>query len=280
MPDPSLRFTVVSVHGRMRTSRTEYILGCNSRVQHCACHGYGEPGQPDSVRVEYGPARAFIRNLDLRYSFHLDIESRVYTAIRVSDHGSPAWMKTRQQERSQPSGHTIHVHTETIDTGERLQMFGRSARHVLIRTSRVPGSGSHSDPTESETDGWYIDPPAAWLKLHPNQPGVGHVLTGSSSSPGDFKLTFAGDRETGFPLVVTQTTRSTPAGPEGAGKTRVSVRQNEVTELSEDPLDPGFFVPPGDFRRVLRLPGERRGRVHGLRLRWEIMKEYLTGKHW
>ncbi|MGH9454921.1 MAG: hypothetical protein ACRD2O_13215, partial [Terriglobia bacterium] len=142
----------------------------------------------------------------------------------------------------------------------------------------VPSSGSRSGPTESETDGWYIDPPAAWLRLHPPQRGVLHVL--SSSPRDDFKFTFAGEGQTGFLLVVTQTTRSTLPDPDGTGKIHASVYRSEVTELSEDPLDFGFFVPPGDFRRVLQLPGERRTRALGLRLRWEILKEYLIGKPW
>ena len=65
MPEPSLRYEIVSIHGEMRNSRTEYILGRNSRSESRDCRGYcdGDPNRPGAVRrYKYGPLRAYIQN--------------------------------------------------------------------------------------------------------------------------------------------------------------------------------------------------------------------------
>lgn len=65
-----------------------------------------------------------------------------------------------------PSGRTIHIHVETVDTGKRRKMFGYMARKAsrweglpLWTTINPPGDSSQMS---METDGWYIDPPS-WL---------------------------------------------------------------------------------------------------------------------
>ena len=68
------------------------------------------------------------------------------------------------------SGKTRHCHIETIDTGERREMFGYIARHVVTRSRQTRDSEFLS---EFQMDGWYIDPPTAWLNLHP--PTTRHV---------------------------------------------------------------------------------------------------------
>src|SRR5260370_12712944 len=98
MPEPSLRYEIVMIHGEMRNSRTEYILGRNSRSGMRDCRGYcdGNPNQPRAVtRYKYGPLRAYIQNRDLHYSFQLDLEAGVYTSSRANDYGTPSWTKSK-----------------------------------------------------------------------------------------------------------------------------------------------------------------------------------------
>jgi hypothetical protein len=124
MPEPSLKFTTVRVLGRMQTSNTEYISGRNSRREYRECRGSrADPEDAASERYEYGPLRALIENRDLHNSFQLDLEAMIYTATRVNDFGAPVWMKPRRVEMKS-SGRTRYIHIETVDTGERRQMFG------------------------------------------------------------------------------------------------------------------------------------------------------------
>jgi hypothetical protein len=167
------------------------------------------------------------------------------------------------------------VHTETIDTGDRREMFGYTARHVIIRTSHRVTPEDDTASGDVESDGWYIDPPAAWLGLHP--PTSGHVIFHSGDDTPLF--TDVGPRENGFPLLVTKTQRSRDRDAEGNIRTHTSEYRDEVTELSEEALDPDLFVPPHDFRRVTRLPGEPViPFAHRMRIGWENFKHKLIAK--
>jgi diadenosine tetraphosphate (Ap4A) HIT family hydrolase len=144
------------------------------------------------------------------------------------------------------------VHTETIDTGERREMFGYTARRVIIRTTHRITPEDDARSSEAEAEGWYIDPPAAWLALHP--PTSGHAIFQAADDTPVF--TDIGPREKGFSLLVRKTERSTLRDAEGNIRAHMSEDRDEVTEFSEEALDPDLFVPPRDFRRVARLPGE------------------------
>ena len=257
----SLKYTQITSSGGLFGGtlwcRTEYILGRHSRSE--SRNGVGD---------RYGPLRAVIRNGDLHCIFHLDLEAKVYTATQVDDRGVPVDARPEQVERK-PSGRTRHYHIETVDTGERREMFGRTARHVNTRTTLTMEPPGDSPVTESEIDGWYIDPPAAWLRLYPKRGGFAYLAYGPHQRAGvweqdEVKCTTAGPRETGFQIVLTDKRGS---------------RHEKVIELSEDALDPALFQPPADFKRVARLPSGayeyRYPWETRVRLRWLMLMDWL-----
>jgi len=270
--EPCLKFTTVDLLGGKRTRRTEYIRGRVSRNESRSCTGGGDAAQ-------YGPLRAYIYNRDLRRNFSLDLDARIYISSRVNEYGAPIWSKGRQWKRKR-SGFVTQIKSETIDTGERQEMFGHVARRVISRTTKTPDLASGRYPSETETEGWYIDPPSAWLALHPPpKPGYHCVLTGSTKNGVDeFKFSHTGPVENGFPLITTMVHHSTYLDPDGSLKVHTHTRRSEVTELSEAVLDSDLFLPPRDFRRVLQLPGELPcSTAHRLRLRWEMLRDSLLG---
>ncbi len=268
----SLKFQTDSLFGDMPTSRTEYILGRNTRLENRSCSGHSETVPPTNVQYEYGPLRAYIQNRDLQYGFEIDIDAGVYTAWRTNRHGSPAWIKPRRTQPRERSGSIVHSHGETVDTGDRRTVFGYTARRVVMKNTSRRDSELTS---ESESDGWYIDAPVAWLNLHPPpEPGVFHAVLSSGGKRDDFRFTHKGDRETGFPLLVASTNRSYFRGQNGVMRSHESSYTNEVTEFSEAALDPALFIPPRDFKRVMQLPGGIRYPLSNrLRLRWEMLKD-------
>jgi hypothetical protein len=280
MPEPSLRYEIVSIHGEMRNSRTEYILGRNSRSESRSCRGYcdRDPNQPGAVtRYKYGPPRAHIQNRDLHYCFQLDLESGVYTASRVNEYGSPNWSKPKITKR-QPSGRTVHVHTHTVDTGEGREMYGHTARRVITRSTHRVSPESVCGLTETEVDGWYIDPPAAWLMHYPPQNGSYSILhvNGQFDNP---VFTHEGPREMGFPMFLTRTHRSNFTDADGNVRDHTSVDRQEVTEFSEESLAYDLFVPPKDFHRVWQLPGDPPLPISlRMRLGWEKLWDTFAAK--
>ena len=272
MSEPCLTFTMVHRSGALTTSRTEYICGRNTRSEFRNCTGHSPTQSSTDVQYEYGPLRAHIWNRDLGYNFELDLAARIYTGFRANEYGHPVWVKPRPVPPHKRSGKTVHIHTETVDTGERRDMFGYTARHVITRTRKNRDSQLLS---ESESDGWYIDPPVAWLILHPAKHGSFCYLVASTNGErDDFKFTHTGERETGFMLQTTQTNRSYSLDQTGSSSVHESISRQEIVEFSETPLHPELFVPLPDFSRVPQLPNAMRYPV-GLRvrLRWEMLKD-------
>jgi hypothetical protein len=146
---------------------------------------------------------------------------------------------------------------------------------VIIRTSRRYTPEDESLSGDSETDGWYIDPPAAYLALHPAMRG--HVILvadvhGRFDTP---VFTDVGPRESGFPLLVMRTHRSNFKDAGGNIRVHTSEDRDQVVEFSEEPLATDLFVPPREFRRVPHLPGET-SLPFGLRVR-HALQRYWRG---
>lgn len=268
---PSLRFTTRYLFGDMPTSRTEYICGHNTRSESRNCAGHSSTTPPTNVQYKCGPWVVYIHNRDLGYSFWIDMERGIYAAYRANEFGSPAWAKPRISPLK-PSGKTVHVRTDTIDTGERKSVFGSTARRLITRSRQLRDSELES---ESECDGWYIDAPAAWVNLHPPNARTFCVLSCTSDGTRDeFKFTETGTRETGFLVQARHTHRSFFQDDTGSQRTHETASQQEVTELSESPLESRLFVPARDFRRVPHLPDRvRHTPAFWMRLHWEMLKD-------
>jgi hypothetical protein len=150
---------------------------------------------------------------------------------------------------------------------------------VIIRTTHRYSHENDARSANTGADGWYIDPPAAWLALHP--PMSGHaifqfVVNGGVDTP---VFTDVGPRETGFPLLVTRTQRGSFRDGEGNIRIHTSEYRDEVTEFSEETLGSDLFVPPLDFRRVPRVPGEPAVPLAlRMRLGWQNFKPKFIAK--
>ncbi|HXN47409.1 MAG TPA: hypothetical protein VN893_12260 [Bryobacteraceae bacterium] len=267
MAEPCLRFVTSSFSGGMATCSPQYIRGRNTRGEHRNQSG-----------DELGPLRVNIHNRDLGYLFLLEPASQIYTACRVNQYGGPIWAKPRRADTPKLSGRTVHTHTVTIDTGERREMFGYTARRVIKRSRAVRDEELMS---ESESDGWYIDPPAAWENLYPARPGT-YAYLSSGPLRDEHKFTEEGKRELGFLLLVTNVSKSYHRDERDAPRVFEHTDRREVIEMSEDPLPAHLFVPPSDFKRVLQLPEERyampyrlrlRREMYLMRLRWEMLRD-------
>jgi hypothetical protein len=257
--DQSLRFTRVLLQNDVPISATGYIRGLNERWENRSC----------SNNLAYADtrSRAHIQNRDLNYHFEIEPATCTYTASRVNEYGSPVWAKPGKHEPAKPSGKTVHNYIETVDTGERRELFGYAARHVITKTRQIRDSEILS---ESESVGWYIDLPAAWAKLHPPpKPGSYCYITSETDARDEYKFSEVGKRETGFAILSSRTHRSACRDE--------TVYREEVTEFSEAPLEPDVFVPPPDFKRVPRLlDGQRCPLAYRARLRWEMLKDSIS----
>jgi hypothetical protein len=156
---------------------------------------------------------------------------------------------------------TFRMETVTKDTGERKEMFGYVARHVITTRKEIPLEGSWRHAQEMITNGWYIDlepefnPSLYYLLPRPNLPGKSSkrggvlYLSGSSKVPEKWEFLDVGEPETGFALQELRTTRNTITSPD------VGIRHNEsrdesLVSLEKGVYDVALFEVPSGFRRV------------------------------
>jgi hypothetical protein len=189
--------------------------------------------------------------------FMLDLAAREYITYETNSRGTTVGIKPRPMV---DSGGTLQIWIENIDTGERKELFGHVARHIITHEKRVAGPGACSKSSVSETDGWYIDGSVMpqWRQQKKNNMGVvvAEVSTGSSDICFDKMDKIDVHRtgvDTGFPIKITTTLQSEVAQPDGSSRKLSSTWGSEVVELKEGPLELSLFDVPRDFRLVASL---------------------------
>ncbi|MFN2513024.1 MAG: hypothetical protein ABR568_16585, partial [Pyrinomonadaceae bacterium] len=179
---------------------------------------------------------------DLKRTIQLSETARKYviTPMEATSAGA-APVSAAPSGPAEPSrqGGVVTYTTTSIDTGERKEMFGFTARH--IKSSTVTESSPDAcNPMKQriERDGWYID---FTFGLDCNQGGGSAanypVAPGGCRDRVQFKQ--VGSARIGYPLMETTTMY-------GADGKAMFTSTKEVVELSRDPLDAALFdVPVG-----------------------------------
>jgi hypothetical protein len=187
-----------------------------------------------------------IQQCDLRRDLQLMPAMKAYTvtpydAASAQAANAPASGTTRTIERTQ--GGLVTSTITTKDTGERKQMFGYTARHLIITivTKSSPDSCNPVD-TKMETDGWYID---ATFQLECDAERAGRYYNPQQSGGcrDRYESKQVGTAKRGFPLWEKMTMFDKD------GRESFSM-VNEVVELSQATLDAALFEAPADYREV------------------------------
>jgi len=220
----------------------EYFQPDRKREEHRGYAGYRfGPRSRDIYRR--GPRTALITRCDLGQAFQVNFDDRQYTACPLQSFPTRDELRARvdgvEQSRVETAP-TVLVETETIDTGDRRELFGRSARHVMTTRRVIPLSGSRSRESTTVTDGWYIDLDTRvscdpWWSSGSGHAFVSILAKGEQPETPTFKD--IGEPERGYVVL----SRSTQDG---------SVTELEVTHLSTVAIDPALFEVPANFSLV------------------------------
>jgi hypothetical protein len=160
----------------------------------------------ERIRYNYGKGESLLRQCDLKRIVQVDDNAKTFVSL-------PA-------EPATPDAPKPEAQISTLDTGERKEMFGYSARHVKI-TQTTAGSKERT-----ETDGWYIE-----LKDLPSCSGV---AVGKPENPG-------------YPAAYTITS----FGENGRPSSTISM---QITELTAAPLDAALFEIPAEYKDAGKTP--------------------------
>lgn len=142
--------------------------------------------------------------------------------------------------RNHESGKTVDIYYETIDTGQRRQILGHTARHLRFRERHVAAPGACNPSSSIEDDGWYIafperDPGS--LRTISLKPIYDHYESRESYACRDTVIKH-GEPYPGL-LVLQEKNAFTL----------------EVVALSAAPLDKSLFEVPSDYKKVDHFKG-------------------------
>ncbi len=267
----------VSVNGVKIVTRQVTGTFTDTRTEYLAADRFRNEWQSQMKDHSGPPMATIVLRGDRNRVFVLDMQAREYTSYETDAHGSASGLRPRAMA---DSGGILKIFIENIDTGERKDLFGHVARHIITREQRIAGPGACSRASESETDGWYIDGSVMpeWRQQKKDNAGV--VIASEVSAGSSDKCANKIDKlevhrsgvDTGFPVKVTTTLRSEVTQRDGTPHLLSSTWGSEVVELKQGPLDLTLFEVPQDFRRVEVLRNWAAAPLHPL-TGWEWFKE-------
>jgi hypothetical protein len=190
-----------------------------------------------------------IQQCDLRRNIQIMPQAQAYM---IQPYDQPAGANSAAPNPatpgSQPStavkkGGLVTSTVSTRDTGERKQMFGYTARHIIttMETKSSPDACSQTN-TKMEIDGWYIDAAFA-LDCDSSRAYTNYRPQASGGCQDRYETKQIGNAKQGYPVWQ----KTTMFGPNGA-ESFSSI--NEVIEFSQATLDPSLFDVPAGYREV------------------------------
>ncbi len=233
-------------------------------------------GDSSTPRI-YGPRVVTIVRPDLRQQFDLNLDASQYSQRSLDwlyslPKAAPELrgltkeeLQARGIKMPPPPGDTVTFRIETItkDSGERKEVFGYVARHVITTRKEIPLQASHRAAQEMTKDGWYIDlesefyPALYWLP-HSSSGKSKRIrdhayLVGDSPVPEKPEFVDIGEPETGFALQELQIAQLRFTLPDRRTVHEKLIKTETLVTLEKGTYDVSLFeVPPG-FKRVTKI---------------------------
>lgn len=205
------------------------------------------------------PQRTEIYRCDLGRAFYLDNRAHEYSSSEyppaplTSDELKARGLDVPQQFYG-PRKPTFRIETTTVDTGERKQMFGRVARHVITTRREIPLEGSKRTLQVSVRDGWYIDFDLQLPCVRRPTRAAAHAYlsagTQGRDTPDVPEFADHGKLETGFAVDERTSSKLLAVLPDGTRRESRNASRRWVTELKEVPVDAALFEVPVNFKHV------------------------------
>lgn len=198
------------------------------------------PGMPAGMLM------TTITECDLKRTIQINDRARKYliTPLDSGDSEPPA-TPSGPRPGAEPSrrGGVVTGTINTVDTGERKEMFGFTARH-LKQTMTIESSADAcaQKNMKMERDGWYINLEYGLNCGSEKPPQAPNAMPGGCRDTYRFKHT--GVTNLGYPLI--ETTKM--YGADGQSVTFTMTK--EVIELSRQPLDAALFDIPAGYSQA------------------------------
>jgi hypothetical protein len=220
-----------STQGGTTTENTTYIKGPRQRTEMA------------------GGMLITVQQCDLKRDLHINPKTKTYMVNRYADSSETA-ERAPSQPQSQKSapgngvkGGVVTMTVTNKDTGERKQIFGYTARHII--TTMVTESSPdacHQNKSKMEIDGWYIDFNFG-LECDQKRQYQNYASSSNGGCQDRYEVKQIGVARTGFP-VWQKTTMYDASGNQSF------TMEQEAIEISKATLDAALFEVPADYREV------------------------------
>ena len=181
---------------------------------------------------------------DLRRGVQLNSQTKTYMVNPFGDAAS-AGKSTAVVDKNgvvQAGGRVTTTYT-IKDTGERKQMFGFPARHLIITMETVSSADAcNKTNTKMQTDGWYIDAEFV-LDCDYGYQNYNNYSAKNGGCRDKYEMKTVGTAKRGYPVYEKMTMF------DESGKETYSM-VSEVLELSKATLEASLFDIPADYREV------------------------------
>jgi hypothetical protein len=206
------------------------------------------PRERSEQKMGYGHDLITITQCDLKQTIQVSDSAKKYLITPMETveavarpTPTPAAPQTPTPTRR---GGVVNYSSSSIDTGERKEMFGFTARHVKTLTT-IESSPDACTPVNQrlELDGWYIDLNVGF-DCQINKPPMGmNGMPPRGGCQDQTRFRREGTGKVGFPII--ETMRMTNANGQVIFST-----SKEVVDLSRQPLDSALFEPPAGYTQA------------------------------
>jgi len=202
--------------------------------------------QRDETSVAMGQSQITITQCDMKRSIQINDSARKYVINSFApDEGDTAGAgggHAQGAAGSAQKGGVVTMTINTVDTGERKEMFGFTARHLKRTTMMESGPGACSqNKMKIENDGWYINLEYGLACESASRPSqMGPTTQGCRDR---YQYHRTGPATLGFPLIETTTMYGDDGRP-------TFTMMKEVVELSRQPLDAALFEIPAGYTQA------------------------------
>jgi hypothetical protein len=181
--------------------------------------------------------------------YQINPQTREYIRLKTLKPASSGWLERFWRKPSHdPASMRVPSYaalsSETEDTGETQQIFGKTAHRFITRTETTPSAGSGDDERSDIADGWFLPEFRIPRGCPYPDDGTWAGMPITEDTPGNAQ------KPLGLPVRVKYTSNSVRVGAGPDSDTRTHVLEREVVELSERPLSPSLFEVPKGYKRV------------------------------
>jgi hypothetical protein len=225
-----VKITTKSTAGGQSMTSTTYIKGARQRTE--------------------GMGYTSIYQCDLKRMIQINDKRRTYFIAPLGDAAGSKGANAQKSGAHTRRGGVVTYTTTIMDTGERKQMLGLTARHLKTKTVIAASEGACSPMNmEMETDGWYIDLPGG-LSCATDGSAAPQFPVDQSDCVDEVRFKTEGTAKTGYPVMTTTKMKFNAGADSPATNIPTSSSMQEVVDLSNGTLDAALFDIPAGYTEV------------------------------